>query len=43
MADPVLRDPKSWEGEGAKTVQDSSLDLWDQVAKIGEGWLEHKL
>jgi hypothetical protein len=23
--------------------QDSGLDLWDQVVKIGEGWLEQKL
>ncbi len=29
-----------YEGGGS---QDSGLDLWDQVAKVGEGCLEQKL
>jgi hypothetical protein len=32
-------DPK-YKGGGS---QDSGLDLWDQVIKVGEGWVEQKL
>ncbi len=39
MVDTGLTDPKY---EGC-TSQDSGLDLWDQVVKIGEGQVEQKL
>jgi hypothetical protein len=34
LADPKIRGGKS---------QDSGLDLWDQVVKVGEGWVQLKL
>jgi hypothetical protein len=39
MVDPGLLDPKLLRGGS----QDSGLDLWDQVVKIGEWWLDQKL
>ncbi len=39
MVDPGWTDPKY---EGGRS-QDSGLDLWDQVVKIGEGQVEQKL